>query len=118
MQGLVNVVGENLVWKIPEVLANNYKILSVTISNCKIEEMKRFTKVISDLKGIETIRTGAWVRHKGDTGKVTLSIYTGFLGATTDEIYDVLMNTKDITLRTDMLSKYSLEVSVNRNGGS
>ena len=118
MRGLVNVVGESLVWKIPEVLSNNYKILSVTISNCKIDEMKRFTKMISDIKGVETVRTGAWVRQKGDTGKVTLSIYTGFLGATTDEIYDVLMTTKDIKLKADMLSKYSLEVSVNRNGGS
>ena len=118
MQGLVNVVGESLVWKIPEVLANNYKILSVTISNCKVDEMKRFTKIISGIKGVETVRTGAWVRQKGDTGKVTLSIYTGFLGATTDEIFDVLMTTKDIKLRTDMLSKYSLELSVNRNGGS
>jgi len=113
MQGLVNAVGESLVWKIPEVLANNYKILSVTISNCKIDEMKRFTKMISGIKGVESVRTGAWVRQKGDAGKVTLSVYTGFLGASTDEIFDVLMTAKDIKLRTDMLSKYSLEVSVN-----
>jgi len=118
LQGLVKIVGESLAWKIPEVLANNYKILSMTISNCKIDEMKRLTKIISEIKGVETVRTGAWIRQKDDTGKVTLSIYTGFLGATTDEIYDVLMTGKDIKLRTDMVSKYSLEVTIKRDGGS
>lgn len=115
VQGLTKMVGESLAWKIPEVLANNYKILSVTISNCKIDEMKRLNKVISEIKGVETIQAGAWIRQKDDTGKVTLSIYTGFLGTTTEEIYDVLMTTKDIKLRADILSKYSLEVSARRD---
>lgn len=118
IRGLVKTVGESLVWKIPEVLANNYKIFSVKISNCRIDEMKRLTRVISEVRGVETVRTGAWVRKGGDAGEVTVSVYTGFLGATTDDIYEALMKTKGVKLRADVLSKYALEVFVKRKKGS
>ena len=112
MEGIVKELGERLVWKIPEVLANNYKILSVTLSNCEIDEMKRLTKTISEVKGVDRVRTGGWARKGNDRGEAKLSVYTGFLGATTDEIYGALASIEGIELRVEALSKYALEVTV------
>ena len=113
LSALVKDIGEKLVWKIPEVLANNPKITTVSLAQCTIDEMKAVAALLSATKGVESLRTGAWSRQGDDTGKVVFTVSSGFLGASADDLYEVLKSSGTLKFKVEGLSKYNLQLSVN-----
>jgi hypothetical protein len=118
INSLAKGLGEKLVWKIPEVLANQPRQTTVVLGNCTLEEMKTVTANLSAAKGVESVRAGAWTRDReqGNAGKVALTVSSGFLGATADDLYEALKAPSQPPLRLEALTKYNLELSVKRNG--
>ena len=112
-------VGEKLVWRIPEVLANQPKITTVGVANCTVEELKRISTILSAAKGVEMVRTGAWMRQDGgETGKVTFIVSSGFLGDSAEDLLGALKAAQGLKFQVETLSKYNLDLSVIRDGSS
>jgi len=110
---VVKTLAEKLVWKIPEELATHPTLLTVTLSNCTLEELKAVEAALSTAPEIDTIRTGPWLRQSGrDSGVVEFEIRSGFLQASTEDLLTALRTNCSLQFRVDALSKYNLELAV------
>lgn len=119
VRSLAKDVGEKLVWKIPEALASQPQLTTVMLQGCTLDELKIVNAALASVAGVETVRTGGWSRSgNGETGKVTFTVVSGFLGASTEDLWAGLKTLPGLKLRAELLQRYNLELSVKRDGSS
>jgi hypothetical protein len=108
-------LGEKLVWKIPEVLASQPRITAVTVNGCTLDEVPTIGRALREVTGVESVRTGAWTRQApAATGKVTYLVSSGFVGATSEDLYQALRVLLTTRVSPDIVSRYTLEVNVHQ----
>lgn len=107
-------VGEDLIWRIPEVLAKNEKILTLKIKNATLRQVSSLREAIKKLPGVESVIMGTWEREPDmeSRGTIDFEIHAGFLGISSEKLYQRLKEKSGLTLMPRSINKYSLELVV------